>query len=118
MTTAFSNAAQKYPNKTFLVTIFLVAKLRHFNSDMKFGNEANSETVASSMTIVFSNTAPKICRPEIFNLKLKSFYFRTKNKIEDADFIYDNGFFKLFPKKYANKAIFILFVVLHETLCI
>ena len=54
------------------------------------------------MTIVFSNSSPKIWRSDIFSPKFKIFYFLhetlQEGKLEGADLKYDNGFSKLLHK--------------------
>ena len=54
------------------------------------------------MTIVFSNSSPKIWRSDIFSPKFKIFYFLhetlQQGKLEGADLKYDNGFSKLLHK--------------------
>ena len=52
------------------------------------------------MTIILSNSSPKISKSGVFGPKYKDFYFFAQNlaKFEGADFKYDNGFSKLLPQ--------------------
>ena len=62
------------------------------------------------MTIIFSNSSPKIRKSGIFGPKFKNFYFLHKtlqqSKFEGADFKYDNRFSNCCPK-HSKKAFLV-----------
>ena len=68
----------------------------------KFCNYTNSRVLISSMTIVFSNSSPKVTQVRHFWSQTQKFLFFCKilqlGKIEGADFKYGNSFFKFQPK--------------------
>ena len=63
------------------------------------------------MTIFFKNSSPKIPELHIFVPKFRHFCFFAKflqsDKFENADFKYDNSFFKILAQKYPNKVFLV-----------
>ena len=78
----FKLLAQYHPNKAFLVTniqngIF-GPKFRYFCFSAKFCNQTNSRVLISNMTILFSNSSPKIPKTGIFGTEFRHFCFFVK----------------------------------------
>ena len=62
------------------------------------------------MTILFSNSSPKIHNSDIFGPKFRHFFFRETlqiDKFEGTDFKYDNSFFKILAQKYPVKVFLV-----------
>ena len=57
------------------------------------------------MTILFSNSSPEILKLDIFGPKFRGFFpwILQIDKLEGADFKYDNSFSKHLAQKYPNK---------------
>ena len=104
-------------NMTIVLLAFLPknTQLRHFQSQIqaflfftKFCNYTNLKMVNSNMRMFFSNSSPKIPELHIFrhfqikivsNLDIFAFLQNFQSdKIQGADFKYDNSFFKFQPK--------------------
>ena len=66
----FQIPAQKYQNKTFFCP-----KVKDFYFCTKLCSKTNSRTLIWNMTIVLSNSSPKIRKLGIFGPKFKDFYF-------------------------------------------
>ena len=77
--------------------------------DLKFNDfyailnaNTNSRTLASNMTILFSNSSSKIRKSGIFSPQFKDFYFLyqtlQQGKFQSNDCKHDNGFSKLLSK--------------------
>ena len=71
----FQILAQKCPNKAFLVKNTQIRhfghKFRHFCSFTKFCSYTNSKMLISNITILFSNSRPKIPKSHIFGQKFR-----------------------------------------------
>ena len=98
MTISFSKSSPKIPESGILGT-----KFKHFRFFVKFYKDKNLRVLISNMIIVrFSNSCQKIPKQGIFNPKIRHFWFFEKiwllDKLEGADFKYDNIFLKLQPK--------------------
>ena len=95
MTTIFFQiAAQKYPNKAFLVRNSAIFILHENLQQDKF----EDADLKHDNNILFSNSSPKIRKLGISGPKFKDFYFATNfviRQIWGCWFKYDNCFFEL-----------------------
>ena len=77
-------------------------KFNDFYFYAKLNAKTNSRTLASNMTIIFSNFSSKIRKSGIFSPQFKDFYFLyqtlQQGKFQSNDCKYGNGFSKLLSK--------------------
>ena len=86
------------------------SKFWNFNLCTKLCSKTNSRTVIWVMTIIFSNSSPKIRKLGIFGSKFKNFYFAVYfaiRKIWGCWFQIWERFFRILDQKYRNKAFFL-----------
>ena len=103
----FEGADFKYDN-IFLKFLPKNTQIRYFWSQVC--NQTNSRVLISNMTMLFSNSSPKIPKSRIFGPRFKDFQFCVKlgNKINSRTLIPNRTIFFHMPvEKYPNKAFLI-----------